>query len=916
MPSAKWMFFVLIAGLAAAAQAQNCPLPPVLQPLQPGLDIFSDEQESYLGDAMAEQVAPHLKVVENDALTGYLRQLGDRLVLHLPPTKLNFRFYLIDLPEPNAFSIAGGRVYVSRKVIALATSEDELAGILAHELGHIVTHQTGIYMTRRFREVLGVTQVGDRANVFEQYHRYLENYHRKLSRGESESKGQGVADQVGVFAAYRSGYSPQAFVDVLDRLQETHGQTGNWLTDFFGATKPEQRRLRDVIKGMTALPPGCSDPRPVSNVEAFANWKKQIINYTDNGGEEVLPGLILKNALALPLRPEISSLRFSRDGKYLMAQDEGGIHVLTREPLAVLFYIPAPDAYKAEFAPDSQSINFYTRSLRVEAWSIAAQSRTEVHEVLMREPCLQSALSYNGKTLACLSAERDLVLLDVATSTLLFTKKQFWVPSLSEALFLIRRARLKDDGEDLEFIKMGFSPDDHYFLAGHRDVHTIYDLTSGRESSLPGSIKDHIASGFAFLGSDRIAVIDWAAPQKSPILRFPSGERLDQIPLEQGLRLRGATLGEYLFVGPMKEDPLGLFALTTKKIPITFRHNAADVYDSVLVIERRDGEVALFTVGKQEPSAAVKLPQARLGKLNAEAVSADLEWVTISNRSRGALWNVASSVRTQYVRGFEGAWFSRNGVLFADFPKFQQLPRAIGMLSPNGTGVSVAYKLEDIVAKQTGGFLLVHTPKGKSPSWDCDVEVRDISSNKGVWSRHFAHEVPTVTLNSTAGTALLGWSLAQPGGHDELQKFPDLKSQASKEDYLFEVVNLHEDSVAGKVLVKTNKRSLRPEGSVSDGAWVVVSAQGNQIVSFSSTSGEERGHFFGSLPVVVGSTNTLAVEKDARELDLYDLNSQQLRRQYVFADPIALKHFSEDGQRLLVLTASQTAYLMDLTASE
>ena len=68
--------------------------------------------------------------------------------------------------------------------------------------------------------------------------------------------------------------------------------------------------------------------------------------------------------------------------------------------------------------------------------------------------------------------------------------------------------------------------------------------------------------------------------------------------------------------------------------------------------------------------------------------------------------------------------------------------------------------------------------------------------------------------------------------------------------------------------------------------------------------------------MVVGSTNTLAVERDARELDLYDLNSQQLRRQHVFADPIALKHFSEDGRRLLVLTASQTAYLLDLTTSE
>lgn len=55
------------------------------------------------------------------------------------------------------------------------------------------------------------------------------------------------------------------------------------------------------------------------------------------------------------------------------------------------------------------------------------------------------------------------------------------------------------------------------------------------------------------------------------------------------------------------------------------------------------------------------------------------------------------------------------------------------------------------------------------------------------------------------------------------------------------------------------------------------------------------------------------MEKDAKELDLYDLESQQLRRRYVFSDPIALKRMSDDGKRLLVLTASQTAYLLDTT---
>jgi hypothetical protein len=573
---------------AVAAVAQNCPLPPALQPLPPGIDIFSDKQEADLGDAMAEQIAPRLRMIENDILTVYLRSLGNRLVQHLPPTNLNFRFYLIDLPEPNAFSIAGGRVYVSRRLIAMTRSEDELAGIIAHELGHIVTHQTGIYMTRRFREVLGVTEVGDRVDIFEKYHRYLENFQRKPTHDSRE-------------------------------------------------------------------------------------------------------------------------------------------------------------------------------------------------------------------------------------------------------------------------------------------------------------------------------------PERSQILRFPSGERLNQLRLARGLTLRAVTQGDYLLVRPLKDHPLGLLDLTTGQLPISFERSAADIYDGVLVNERLDGEVALYPSGKKEPSAMITLPQARLGRLCAAAVSSDLEWIAISNRSRGALWNVASNVPTQHMRGFQGAWFSQNGVLYADFPKFQEEPRTIGLVTPMGSATSETYKVGDIVARQRGGFLVVTTPKGKYPGSNCDVEVRDITTNKPVWSRHFGHEVPSLTLNSAAGTLLLGWSLAEPGGLDELQNFADVKSQANKEDYLYEVVDLHKGSPSGKILVKTNKRSIHLEGGSSDGDWLVVTAAGNQILAFSMAGGLEKGHFFGTAPVVLASAGLLAVEKDAKELDLYDLESRGLRRRYVFSDPIAIKRMSDDGKRLLVLTASQTAYLLDTT---
>ena len=107
---------------------QECPVPPGIAPLSHDLNMFSDVQEVDLGDAMAEQTSMHTEIIQDEALTAHLQALGDRIVQYLPANNLKFRLYLIELPEANAFSIAGGRVYVARKMIALTQNDDELAG--------------------------------------------------------------------------------------------------------------------------------------------------------------------------------------------------------------------------------------------------------------------------------------------------------------------------------------------------------------------------------------------------------------------------------------------------------------------------------------------------------------------------------------------------------------------------------------------------------------------------------------------------------------------------------------------------------------------------------------------------------------------------------------------------------------------
>jgi WD40 repeat protein len=917
----------------------NCPLPPAIQPIPHELNIFSDEQEVDLGDAMAESFARHIRIIDDDKLSAYLRTLGDRLVQHLPPNQMKFRFYLVELPEVNAFSIAGGRVYVARKMVAFAKSDDELAGVLAHELGHIVTHQQAIEMTARLREGLGVTQLGDRADVFEKFHKVLENARRMRRRDDKEEAQQYVADQVALYAMARAGYAPHAFVDFWDRFQQTHGKTGSWLSDLFGTTKPSERRLGVMLKNLSALPTGCADIPAGSRTAAFANWQADVVGYSGLGTKESLPGLVFKQTLARPLRPDITNLRYSSDGKYILAQDEGGIHVLTREPFAVLFYIPAIGVYPAHFTPDSRSIVFHNSALRVESWSVAEQRRTSAHELAVLHGCFQSELSPDGLTLGCLNSEFDLSLINVQSGSILTSKKDF---TRMTRIAACNYAASLASGGQARLIAMNFSPDGRYFLAGAYMTHFAWDLSGNREFQLPGSIKSVLQVSFAFVGPDRIVGISADSPLKSPVLRFPSGERQQQIQLAIGLELSPATHGDYFFVGPLKNDAMGLVDLKTATMPIKFKHPAADVYDGTMVTERVTGELALHALDKlsseSAPLAVAKLPQGRLAPLRAAAVSPDFNWIAISHRTRGGVWDVTHNVRTVESTNFDGAWFAPDQSVYVDFAKFMETDRAIARIDPaSGHGTS-GYKIGDAIADQLGPYLALQKPRTTSKRdetahfWvgdfcyqlllqrllgsrrsarDEDVEIRDVRDGHLVWSRYFPHEVPGFSVGWQ--TVLLRWPLNNATGRDELAKYPELKNNVAETDYLLEKIDLRNDSVIGKLVIKTNKGSFAVEHVYGEGDWIIVQAGDNQVITYSLSTGEEKGHFFGDYPELSGN-GLMALENEAGELSVYDLASSQPKQEYIFTDPVSLKRFSPDGKRLFVMTASQTAYILDLDA--
>ena len=116
------------------------------------------------------------------------------------------------------------------------------------------------------------------------------------------------------------------------------------------------------------------------------------------------------------------------------------------------------------------------------------------------------------------------------------------------------------------------------------------------------------------------------------------------------------------------------------------------------------------------------------------------------------------------------------------------------------------------------------------------------------------------------------------------------------------------------LLVETGKGSFRIEDMFAAGDWLIVSDTSNRVLLYSLSTGEQKGKFFGRAPAISKTAGLLSVETERGQLTLFDLATGERRDRFDFAAPVSLAHFSDDGKRLLVLTADQTVYVLDLTA--
>ena len=206
----------------------------------PPKNKFSPAQDVEEGRKAAAEVEKQLPVFHDDAVTGYVQDVGARLAGAIPGelqhSEFHYTFKVVDVKDINAFALPGGPMYVHRGIIEAARTEGELAGVMAHEMSHVALRHGTAQATKAssfgFGQLIGavagaVVGGGLGEAITEGTNFTFSTVFLKFSR-EYEKQ----ADLLGTQMMARAGYDARDLAHMFETIEKEGGdRPPQWLSD-------------------------------------------------------------------------------------------------------------------------------------------------------------------------------------------------------------------------------------------------------------------------------------------------------------------------------------------------------------------------------------------------------------------------------------------------------------------------------------------------------------------------------------------------------------------------------------------------------------------------------------------------------------------------------------------------------------
>ncbi len=230
--SASVLVAILVVLVASMVSAQTR--------IEPRRNSFTPAEDVKLGRQAASEVRQQLPMLNDRTTDALVERIGSRLVAAVPSRfrqpAFRYSFDVVNLREINAFALPGGPMFLHRGMLQAARTDDEVAGVMAHELSHVILRHGTLQAAKaqKFQfgalagQILGSIVGGTKGAIIAQGSQFgLGTYFLKYSR-EYERE----ADLLGAQIMARAGYAPRQMADMFRTIQQQGGGGGpEWLSD-------------------------------------------------------------------------------------------------------------------------------------------------------------------------------------------------------------------------------------------------------------------------------------------------------------------------------------------------------------------------------------------------------------------------------------------------------------------------------------------------------------------------------------------------------------------------------------------------------------------------------------------------------------------------------------------------------------
>jgi hypothetical protein len=587
-----------------------------------------------------------------------------------------------------------------------------------------------------------------------------------------------------------------------------------------------------------------------------------------------------------------------------------------------------------------------------------------VRELVLRRNCWESKLSPDGNYLACVDTSTTINVLDTKTGKRVWEKKEFYQLSWFEYIAWLAGTRGRDDGQ-ASFFRIEFSPDSRFVMfsrsnmfrfrvsingvtAGESENAALaLDLTTFKTTDPGDELKKVSSRPYIFLDSGNILGMPTRKMEEAGIFSFPQGKRVQKFAFS-AQEIKRTANPDYVIIKPLSNVKMGIYDLKKGIIASGFNKEDATLWNNLMVFEAANGQIVLREVSYNETEkkfdsreiGAVEIPVGSIKNLNAAEVSDSFNWLLLSSKTRGGLWNLQTGERKIYVRGFKGGAVGNDGGGVGEFPRHQDVQHSLVLMNPLNETVTPIRELPEKGARQFGRFVLLRRSlkeeekkdekklvAGLSGNDDSDsprglrenvrFELKDFIQDKVIWSRDFPKEAPEFSFDEFSGRLIFYWRLGGEAGKAKLKESAELQAKATAlgnkaEDYLVEVVDAFAQKTIGMLLLETGQGSFDVGRGLSEGNWLVLHDSQGRVLVYSIKDGDLRHRFFGKHASINPKKNQIAVENFPGEVALYDLDSGDRQASFVISGSAAFVRFNFEGNKLFVLSDTQSVYAFDL----